>query len=434
MKIQSPTFPGLFPFKLTHAGWLTFYYLIFSITWILLSDLLAAELAGNNKQLFEKIQSLKGLFFVGLSAILLYLISRKLYLGIAISNQQNEQLQKKYQALNDAAREGFFEVDFAEKKASCNSKMKFFIPGNETEAALFIEKNMARIHPDDIERLRREYAEVNKTGKQTWKSEFSLLGADGQYYRVISNVYLIRQLNQGELVRITGAIQDISDLRGLQTEYYEQKLKHKRTLAASIIKAQENERTRWAEELHDNVCQILSVANMYANDINDHPENLKQLGPQLKKLIAESISEIRQLSATIRTPAFDNESLAEAIRHLTANINRLHTLQFRLEISQFREDAMEHEKKLMIYRIVQEQINNIIKYASADTVEICIKNGADNKVEIRVTDNGVGFDPSAVKSGIGLRNIQSRLQVYNGNLEIISAKGHGCCVHANFDA
>lgn len=434
MKIQPPPSQGFALPKLSPSAWLTISYLVFSLVWIILGDSLAAELAGNNKALLEKIQSIKGIFFVGISAILLYLFSRKLYLGIELSHQQTERIQKKYQALNEAAREGFFEIDIRENKASFNKKMKFFLPGNDTELVLFLENSRKRIHPEDTDRLQREYNEVIKNNKQTWKSEFRLQGTDGLYYRVISNVFLIRHTETGEIIRITGAIQDISDLRSLQSDYYEQKLNHKRTLAASIIKAQENERTRWAEELHDNVCQILSVANMYANDINDHPENLKQLGPQLKKLIAESISEIRQLSATIRTPVFDNETLAEAIHHLTANINRLHTLHFRLDIHHFNEKSLDNEKKLMIYRIVQEQINNIIKYASADQVDICINNSSGNKVEIRVTDNGVGFDPSAIKTGIGLRNIQSRLQVYNGNLEIIAAHGEGCSVQARFDA
>ncbi|HPH32426.1 MAG TPA: PAS domain-containing protein [Chitinophagaceae bacterium] len=432
MKIQTTRLPLRVQSKLSSSAWLTISYLALSIVWIMLGDSLAAEVSGNDKVLYEKIQSLKGIFFILVSAVFLYLFSRKLYLGIELSNMQTESIQKKYQALNEAAREGLFEYDYKENKASLNTKMKFFFPAEGNEITDFWQNCQRRVHPDDMERLSREYEEVIRTYKQIWKSEFRLMGVDGKYYRVISNAYLIRHSSSNEIIRIIGAIQDITDLRSLQTDYYEQKLKHRRTLAASIIQAQETERTRWAEELHDNVCQILSVANMYAIDVTDHPENLPSLGPQLKKLVAESINEIRQLSATIRTPAFDQETLVESIEKLSANINRLKPVTIELDNQSLNEGELENDKKLMIYRVVQEQINNIIKYAEARSVEIKLDNTSSNQVLISVKDDGKGFDPLKVKTGIGLRNIQSRLQVYNGNIAIHSSPGNGCLLEASF--
>lgn len=432
MKIQPPFLHGRYMPQLSASAWLTLSYLALSVVWVLLGDSLATQIAGGNTVLYEKIQSLKGIVFVLISGIFLYLFSRKLYLGIELSNLQTESIQKKYQALNEAAREGLFDYDFRENKATLNPKMKFFYPAESLDAQNFLQNYQRRIHPDDRDRLMREYDEVIKTGKQRWNSEFRLLGIDDKYYRVISNAYLIRHAASGDLLRMIGAVQDISDLRNLQSEYYEQKLIHKRTLAASIIKAQENERTRWAEELHDNVCQILSVASMYAKDIVAHPENVTTLGGQLNKLVGESINEIRQLSATIRTPAFDQETLVEAIEKLSANINRLNPMTFKLDIGDLNESGLDNEKKLMIYRVVQEQVNNIIKYAEAKKVDIKLDNTTGSSVVILVKDDGKGFDPEKVKTGIGLRNIQSRLQVYNGSLEITSSPGDGCLLKAEF--
>lgn len=432
MKIQFfPFRTGVQP-KISSSAVLAISYLILSVVWIMLGDSLAAEIAGNDTVLYEKIQSLKGLFFIVVSAVFLYLFSRKLYLGIELSHLKAESVQKKYQALNEAAREGLFEYDYKENKASLNTKMKFFFPADGNEIPDFWQNCQRRIHPDDMERLSREYEEVVRTYRQIWKSEFRLLGADDKFYRVISNAYLIRHTTTNELIRLIGAIQDISDLRSLQTDYYEQKLKHRRALAASIIQAQETERTRWAEELHDNVCQILSVANMYAIDITDHPENLPALGPQLKKLVAESINEIRQLSATIRTPAFDQETLVESIEKLSANINRLQPVSIQLDNDSLNEGELENDKKLMIYRVVQEQVNNIVKYAEASSVEIKLDNTSTSQVLVTVRDNGKGFEPEKVRTGIGLRNIQSRLQVYNGSLVIHSSPGNGCLLEASF--
>ena len=90
------------------------------------------------------------------------------------------------------------------------------------------------------------------------------------------------------------------------------------------------------------------------------------------------------------------------------------------------EKVLDKSKELMIYRIVQEQLNNITKYACADKALIQLRE-ADGHLFLKVSDNGVGFDPSQLgKRGIGLRNIKSRLEFYCGTLNIISAPGEGC--------
>ncbi len=156
MKIQFfPFRTGVQP-KISSSAVLAISYLILSVVWIMLGDSLAAEVAGNDTVLYEKIQSLKGLFFIVVSAVFLYLFSRKLYLGIELSHLKAESVQKKYQALNEAAREGLFEYDYKENKASLNTKMKFFFPADGNEIPDFWQNCQRRIHPDDMERLSRE--------------------------------------------------------------------------------------------------------------------------------------------------------------------------------------------------------------------------------------------------------------------------------------
>lgn len=412
--------------------WLASGYLVTGCCWLIVGDSLAAKLAGGHKVQYRYLLSAEAALFMLLTSIFLYLYSRNLYAGIRKADLRSEELRTKYLALNDAASEGFFDYSFPEKKAIINAKMSYYFPGEHQEIHSFVTRFSDRLHPDDLERVTREYKDVAKHRSAVWKSEFRLLGANGCYSRLLSHAHILRDEGTGKPLRLLGAILDITNLRNLQTEYYEQKLHHKRALAASIIMAQEVERTRWAQELHDNVCQILSVANMYAIDIADHPENIKTLGPQLKKLLNESISEIRQLSAAIRTPAFDQETLAEAILKLSANINRLSPLQFIVVLDKFFEASLDNDKKLMIYRVVQEQVNNIIKYAEASSVRVSLDNTSSGKVQINVTDDGKGFDPVQAMAGIGLKNIRSRLQVYNGTLEIQSTPGSGCTLKASF--
>lgn len=85
----------------------------------------------------------------------------------------------------------------------------------------------------------------------------------------------------------------------------------------------------------------------------------------------------------------------------------------------------------MIYRIVQEQLNNIIKYADAQNISIRIEID-DPQVTVSIKDDGVGFEADKLESGIGLKNIRGRLNLFNGNLEIISAPGKGCELRSEF--
>jgi signal transduction histidine kinase len=427
--LSSVTLPRLSP-----AAWLTLSYLTLSIIWILWSDTIAARLSnsGYSSLTFENIQAVKGILFVFLSGTLLFVLSRKLYSGIHKSYEQKESIERKFTVLNQMAREGIIDFNFKEQKATLNDKMKFFFPAIGNTIGNFWEVYQTRIHPGDLERQKNEFNEILCSAKQTWQSEFRLLGNDGKYYSVISNAYIIRDNETGEPLQLIGAVQDVSDLRRLQNDYSEQQLKHKRTLAASIIKAQEIERSRWAEELHDNVCQILSVANLYTSDICSSPEHAKTMAPEIRKLIMESIHEIRQLSANIKTPSFNKETLLESIERLAANINRVKSVHFSLVTARFDESKLCAEQKLMIYRIVQEQFNNIIKYAEASEVEVRLSIDENNSIRITVKDNGKGFDTTEIKTGIGLRNIQSRLQVYNGSLKIQSSPGNGCAVDASF--
>jgi two-component system sensor histidine kinase UhpB len=79
----------------------------------------------------------------------------------------------------------------------------------------------------------------------------------------------------------------------------------------------------------------------------------------------------------------------------------------------------------MIYRIVQEQLNNIMKYAKVKEIDIQIKM-IGNRLFLSISDNGIGFDPTIKANGIGLKNIKSRVEFYSGDLKILSVPGKGC--------
>ncbi len=411
---------------------LTLVYLVLSVIWILVSDKVAVSIAQNSAIRLEKIQSIKGLFFVGSLAFVLYFLSNKFYKDIQLANLKKEILEQSFSALNAAARNGIVDIDFVLGKVSVSEKMKFFISHPPSKPEEFITVFFNLIHPKDSRRIIKEYLTFLNSTSDLWKSEYRILASDHQYYNVISSLYFIRDKTTNQPVQLIGELQDITQLRNLQADYFAQQLKHKQKLALSIIKAQENERNRWAEELHDNVSQLLTVVNLYLDSIDLQDEKEKEKLRKAWKIVKDAQQEIRLLSASIKPPVFSEMSLKEAVERLIADITRIKTIDLLFRTNNLDESKLNEPQQLLIYRVIQEQLNNIIKYAEASTAEIEISMDHSDVIYISVTDNGKGFDTKSLKTGVGFRNVQSRLQLYKGRMDIHSAPGNGCKLWVTF--
>jgi len=411
---------------------LTLVYLVLSVVWILVSDKVAVSIAQNSAIRLEKIQSIKGLFFVGSLAFLLYFLSDKFYKDIQLANLKKEILEQSFSALNAAARNGIVDIDFVLGKVSVSDKMKFFIPNPPSKPEEFINVFYHLIHRKDSRRVIKEYLTFLSGTSDLWKSEFRILASDHQYYNVISSLYILKNKTTNQPVQLIGELQDITQLRSLQADYFAQQLKHKQKLALSIIKAQENERNRWAEELHDNVSQMLTVVNLYLDSIDLQDEKDKEKLHKAWKIVNEAQQEIRLLSASIKPPVFSEMSLKQAVERLIADITRIKTINLLFRTHNLDESKLNEPQQLLIYRVIQEQLNNIIKYAEASTTEIEISMDQSDVIYISVTDNGKGFDTKSLKTGVGFRNVQSRLQLYKGRMDIDSTPGNGCKLWVTF--
>ena len=404
-------------------------YLAVSSAWILLSDRIVLKFTGGNIDLLQKIQSIKGIVFVFLCSGLLYLVSRRYYRDISKALSQTREMLHRYEALGEASKDGISDCDLLNDCAIVNEQMKFFMQEPSNQVKHFQLKHRKRIHPDDLDRVMRNFKDTLATSSTLWQADFRYLLYDGTYHDVINRGFIIRDANERPL-RIISAIQDVSELRNIRTAIYHQEVKHQRMLSQSIIEAQEQERNRWATELHDNVCQILTVVKLYLEQVStEHGKSL--MLQKAGEMTANALNDIRQLSASIRPPEFRNTTVRQALAELLANVQRVRAYRIDTDFKELNEDDLKDEQKTMIYRVVQEQLNNIIKYAGANLISIKVKT-EDDQVIITVADDGRGFDPAEVSSGIGLKNIRSRLQVFSGSMELETAPGRGCSLNARF--
>ena len=124
-------------------------------------------------------------------------------------------------------------------------------------------------------------------------------------------------------------------------------------------------------------------------------------------------------------PSLGDIGIKEAISEMINNLNISQKIDIRLRTSGITNSFIPGNTQLMIFRIVQEQISNIIKHSKATEAEIKLS-VARGELVVTISDNGIGFDPKKRMKGIGLMNITSRAEVHNGKVEVTSSPGNGC--------
>jgi two-component system, NarL family, sensor histidine kinase UhpB len=205
----------------------------------------------------------------------------------------------------------------------------------------------------------------------------------------------------------------------------ENKEQDQKTIMRAMLKAVEEERGRLGRELHDNINQILASTMLYICMADSDPANTKIHIKSAKDLLATAVSEIRDLTHGFAVP-HKHINLEELITGLKDKIRNASSLRLHLDYT-IREDQLSHDLKINVYRIVQEQLSNILKHAKADRVDISLKS-QKGSVKVVLADNGKGFDVNVKRNGIGLSNIINRVESFNGHVEISSSPGKGCVI------
>jgi signal transduction histidine kinase len=200
-------------------------------------------------------------------------------------------------------------------------------------------------------------------------------------------------------------------------------------ITKAIIKTQEDERFEIGSELHDNVCQILAAALMRLGMVNRY---LKKEGSkyylECKEYIHLSLNEIRNLSHRLAPAVFDQITLRESLNKLFNSLKLEEKYQIDLKIDEsIAEYSIPVDIQLNLYRILQEILSNILKYAKASKIEIHFFIN-ENRIGMKVADDGIGYDMNAVNSGIGSTNMKRRAALFAGKVAIHSSRGNGCVV------
>ncbi len=224
---------------------------------------------------------------------------------------------------------------------------------------------------------------------------------------------------------------DITRQKELEDKVEVEKANRQKEITDAVFEAHENERLEIGRELHDNINQILGAVRLYIGMARKNPDDRDSLLEDASTFILSAIEEIRKLSKNLVTPVKDI-SISEAIEDLTKEIMLVHPIQITFIAKDFVETGLTEKFKLNIFRIVQEQTNNILKHAKAKNIFINIDACDSNILTLSIQDDGVGFDTTKKMDGLGLTNIKSRTELYNGTLKITSAPQQGAMLSISF--
>jgi two-component system, NarL family, sensor histidine kinase UhpB len=230
-------------------------------------------------------------------------------------------------------------------------------------------------------------------------------------------------------------INDVTEKLKLSTELEESRLRQERAVNIATIEGQENERKQLGIELHDNINQILATAKLYLDFSMSTPSVDKDMLLKSKEYIMLATEEIRKLSHALLPHCLEEFGLLMALDELVQPFSVTGKVQIVKQWDGFDEEGMKKDQKLTIYRIVQEQLNNILKHAAAKRIVIALRVMDDSKnLELLIRDDGQGFEPALKRNGVGIRNIISRAALFEGKVNIDSQPGQGCELKVVFTA
>jgi PAS domain S-box-containing protein len=336
--------------------------------------------------------------------------------------QSNERFEKVTEATNDA----IWDWNILEDTLYWGAGFKILFGYHIEKITPTLASWVNHIHPEDRESvLQSIYGALEIHDQSIWIAEYRYQKEDGSFADVIDRGIVIRD-ESGTPIRMVGAMNDITDKKMLEIQLEKERMEKQQEITDAMITAEENEREEIGRELHDNIQQILVSSHLYLSLVKK--EEISEAGysylQQTSQMITSAIDELRNLSHSMISPFIEKTTLHKAIDKIVFIITNTSGINITVECAGLDEEKLSEKLRLNSYRIIQEQFNNILKYAKASTVLLKIVQD-DEKLTMTIKDNGIGVDLSKKPAGIGLVNIKTRASLFNGEVAIRSSPGEG---------
>lgn len=323
-----------------------------------------------------------------------------------------EETSKRLQLAAKSAKLGIFDWNVDNNVIECNGGMHELFEMQDSFIPQTFEDWITFIHPKDLPTFLQKVNLVIHNA-QGFDSLFRIITPDDRI-KYIELHATVSKDDKDKLKSLVGVCRDIT-----------KKITSQHRMDKAILTAQEEERAEIGRELHDHIAQLLATATMYLNYIHKPSESQSTPLDKCLKLINTAIDDVRQLSHRLTPSNIDSNPIERQIHELleSFNFNNKYKIDYRHKVDSG--VSLNHELKLNLYRILQEQLNNILKHSKADDIKIYLTIQKD-RVRLATIDNGIGFDPKKANRGIGVKNMHRRIEIMHGDIKIISTPNEGC--------
>ncbi|MCX3266973.1 histidine kinase [Pedobacter agri] len=199
-----------------------------------------------------------------------------------------------------------------------------------------------------------------------------------------------------------------------------QRFLEEKNKAVAILETEENERRRISGDLHDGVGQTLAAASLQLKKAKNDIAQLQKLDD----LIDQAANEVRMLSHEMTPEMVLHFGLVKAMEQVIDRLNDVQNFTVFKFFKHVEFDDVNQVRAVVVYRSFQELTNNILKHAKAKNVGVHL-NMSDDEILLMIEDDGIGYDKNEIKLGLGLQNLESRIRIFNGHLEVDSTIGKG---------
>lgn len=234
-----------------------------------------------------------------------------------------------------------------------------------------------------------------------------------------------KEIVYNEKKAVLCSFKDVTKTYQLEQELQQAKLLTEQKVLEAKLLAQEEERIEIGKELHDNINQLLTTVKLYHSIALKEKEDKEAMINKATEILMQAMTEIRNLSHALVRSNLSSTGLMDSITHLINLVQSARGFIIHFTFSPVSEGLMNDQMKLNIYRIIQEQLSNIIKHAQASIVQISISERPGG-ILLSISDDGVGFEQKGLHDGVGFSNIASRVRLLGGRINIASSRGNGC--------
>ena len=289
--------------------------------------------------------------------------------------------------------------------------------------ALLGQRRAGVLHPDDAERCGEVYEKAFEQ-REPFQMEHRVRRHDGVYRWVVTSG--VPRYNDGSFVGYIGTAVDITEQKLAEAALS--------TVSQKLIEAHEEESSRIARELHDDITQRLAVVNMHLGCLKQGPpasaaEFEQEIG-EVSQEIADLAADIQALSHGLHPRRLELLGLEAAAAGFCEEFSNRHGVTIDVHIENI-PTAPPREISLCLYRVLQEALQNVVKHGGSRHAHVSL-NGHIDTINLTVKDSGAGFDPHEAMRGpgLGLTSMKERLKVVGGQLSIHSQRGRGTTIHA----